>query len=463
MRRVMLSLLLLLVTSSPALAVFCARDVVPAATLLVPYVVVQMQGDVPNRTGTTTMLHVTNTGSQAMLVQLVVWNALGEPAVTITAALSGYDMWTVDFADLLEGRWSRFETSRAATAPPNVNELYRVPFEWGPDGRSAELLQGAVRAPYMSPWPRGLATPGKTSELPGGACGMPYGDAAGQAVSAVLLDKLQEPLLAREHRGCGEMAVVRHSNDWLSGLTANPLFFYASVHAVQSCSTLTPADAAFPAQVADDRNVLLGEVEYLSPGAGTLELTPAVHLESANSPAEVATVGPFEARFGVEDRREPLPTGFAFQYNNSWYGGASSALMLWKPFGELAADGRVADCGTYMYYAWDEDEHVITRGCSDCMGPSDIDPNIFPFTTQLVPLTNANFDLPAEAGWVLLLLPPSYAGFTQDPTPGDPGREARYQGAAAVRTSVVLSGRNVPAWTEAAVTGNGQCPAGGGR
>ena len=71
--------------------------------------------------------------------------------------------------------------------------------------------------------------------------------------------------------------------------------------------TLTPADDAFP-QVADDRNVLLGEVEYLNPGAGTLELTSAVHLESAGSPAEVAAVGPFEARFGVEDRREPLPT-----------------------------------------------------------------------------------------------------------------------------------------------------------
>ena len=45
MRRVMLSSLLLLLTSSPALAVFCARDVVPAATLLVPYVEVDMTGE----------------------------------------------------------------------------------------------------------------------------------------------------------------------------------------------------------------------------------------------------------------------------------------------------------------------------------------------------------------------------------------------------------------------------------
>ena len=137
---------------------------------------------------------------------------------------------------------------------------------------------------------------------------------------------------------------TRHSNDWLYGLTTNPLFFYATVHVVRSCSTLTPADAAFSTQVADDRNVLLGEVEYLNPTAGTLELTPAVHLENASTPSEVAAVGPFEARFGVEDRREPLPTGFAFHYNGTRWdpdpSETSSALMLWKPFGELAADGR---------------------------------------------------------------------------------------------------------------------------
>ena len=92
-----------------------------------------------------------------------------------------------------------------------------------------------------------------------------------------------------------------------------------------------------------------------------------------------------------------------------------------------------------------------------------IDPNLFPFTTQLVPLTNDNFDVPATAGWLLLLLPPSYAGFIQDPTPGDTTDHARYQGVAAVRTTVELAGRDVSAWTEAAVAGNAQCPAGGGR
>ena len=426
MRRVMPSLFLLLVTSSPALAVFCARDVVPAATLLVPYVEVDMTGNsnnpVPDRNGITTILRVTNTAAEAALVELVIWTAVGEPVVTLHAALSGYDMWTVDFADLLSGTWSRFDTSLSTAARPNVElgELKRTPFESGPDGRSVQW----VRAPYTQPWPRGLASPGKTSELPGEQCLIPYGDAVGYQYAPLFVQKLQEPLYAREHLGCGQKVVTRHSNDWMAWLTANPLFFYATVHVVRSCGHLWPTDAGYAEQVALDRDVLLGEVEVLHPSGGTLELLPAVHLETALSAAQVATVGPFEAQGGHEDRREPLATAFAFPYENL-ASVTGSSLMLWKPFYELDDKGLtwdedVRDCGAYMYYAWDQDEHVIARGCNcpfsgcEC---GDSDPNEFPFVTQLVPLTNANLDLPSASGWMLLVLPPSYVGFTQDPTP----------------------------------------------
>ncbi len=476
MRRWAIPLVLSLV-AAPALAVFCARDVVPAATLLVPYVEVTMNGALPDRDGRTTILRVTNTAPEATLVQLVMWNAIGEPAVVIHAALSGYDMWTVDFADVLEGRWSRFDTSRSATAYPNTEtaDLKRTPFEWGPDGRSSEPPTGPVPAPYTAPWSRGLAAPQATSELDGGGCGMPYGDTTGLMYAPLLVERLQDPLFARSHDGCPGApwggVVVRHTNDWLAWLTANPLFFYATVHVVRACSSLTPADAGHAGLVAADRDVLLGEVEYLDPSAGTLELGPAVHLEAAFSQAQLAAVGPFEARTGLEDRREPLGTAFAFPYVNDL--SATSQLVVWKPFWELDAFGPlvdpyedVMDCGAYMYYAWDEDEHVVTRGVicgvSPCCG-ADPDPNEMPFVTQRVPLTSANVDLPAKAGWMMLILPPSYAGFTQDPTPGPNGAYPRYQAAVAVRTVVWTGGNAGASWAEAAVVGNAQCQAGGAR
>ena len=113
------------------------------------------------------------------------------------------------------------------------------------------------------------------------------------------------------------------------------------------------------------------------------------------------------------DRREPLPTAFAVRYANETTATARfprhSALMLWKTSTELPGPDEVGDCGSYMYYAWDEDEHVVTHGLScPFMCPTVLDPNLFPFRTQLVPLDADNFDLPANAGWMLVIFPPSY-------------------------------------------------------
>ncbi|MGV8042248.1 MAG: hypothetical protein AB2L07_20080 [Thermoanaerobaculaceae bacterium] len=96
----------------------CALDVAPAATLLVPYVAVEMSGDVPDPIGATTVLRVTNTAAEAAFIQLTVWSADGVPTLSLTEVLSGYDMWTVNFRDVLSGHWSRFDTSRATMAPP---------------------------------------------------------------------------------------------------------------------------------------------------------------------------------------------------------------------------------------------------------------------------------------------------------------------------------------------------------
>lgn len=465
MRRWVVVVLLSLV-AAPALAVFCARDVVPAATLLVPYVEVKMAGDVPDRDGMTTIVRVTNTAAEATLVQLVVWNAIGEPVAVIHAALSGYDMWTVDFADVLEGRWSRFDTSRSPAAFPNTETVHlkRTPFEWGPDGRSG--FNPPVRAPYTSRWSTGLPDPGTTSELDGAECGMPYGDTTGQAYAPLIVEKLKDPLFSRSHLGCGGYPANRKGGDWLSNLMENPLFFYATIHVVRGCSALTPADAGHAALVASDRNVLLGTVTYLDPAAGTLERAPVTHIEAASTASQEVVVGPFEARTGIEDRLEPLGTAFAFNYVNTL--SAASHLVVWKPFWEFGPlgfpknpYGNVLDCGAYMYYAWDEDEHVITYGFYYCGHP--FDSNETPFVTQRVPITQDNLDLPSVAGWMMLILPPSYAGFTQDPTPGANEAYPRYQAAVAVRTVVQVGGTTGASWAEAAVVGHAQCQTGGAR
>ena len=444
---------------------FCTHDVAPAATLLVPYVAVEMEGNVPDPSGAATIIRVTNTAPVATLVQLTVWSTDGQAIIGLTQVLSGYDMWTVNLRDVLSGNWAAFDTSRAASAPPNVdasgNMLIRKTWEWGPDGRSFF----AVQAPFMVPYPTGLASPQKTSLTPGGGCSLPYGNTTGAHYAPLIVAALQAPLRARSHAGCDAFPVIRHEDSWLGSVAADPLVFYATVDVVSACSAASGADPAYVTGVLADHNVLTGDVLYLDGRHGTFGAMLAVAIE-AGGPEATGVPGFYQVASGVEDRREALPTAFAVRYDQPVYGGSgyqrSSSLMLWKTSNELSGLDKVEDCGNYMYYAWDDDEHVVTRTMACpvewCGGFEDGDPNLFPYRTQLVPLDVANFDLPGPSGWLLLLLPPSYAGFREDPTPGV--APAGIQGVAAVRREISLPGGIGSAWEPAAVMGNAHCEGG---
>lgn len=413
-----------------AYANFCARDVVPASTLLVPYAVVSMNGSVPDPSGATTLLSVTNTSYEATIIHITVWNAISDAILDFDEVLSGYDVWVINFRDLLSGNWSAFDTSRSSTAFPNSETatLKRTPFEWGPDGRSA---YGGVPAPYTSPWSRALPVPQSTNGLPGTNCNMPFGNTVGAQYAPLVVEGLQDPLFARGHLGCGTQVVQRHTNDWLSSLTANPLFFYVTVDNFKVCDLIFPEDVGYFGRQGryNYENVLIGEIYWLDASKNFSEATPAVHIESdLDSELSTATTEFYlEKAADPATYLEPLATAFGFKYYNG--GGVTSSVIVWKNFWEFSIPlndpyDDVNDCGAYLYYAWDEDEHVITRGVtcpvSPCQG-ADIDPNEFPFETQLVPITSANFDLPAAAGWMLLVFPPSYDSnfwaVNGDPTP----------------------------------------------
>lgn len=417
-----------------AYANFCARDVVPASTLLVPYAAVSMIGNTPDPSGATTILSVTNTSHEATIIHIVIWNAVSKGIVDFDEVLSGYDVWLINFRDLLSGNWSAFDTSRSPTAFPNIETslLKRTPFEWGPDGRSA---YGAVPAPFTTPWSRALPVPQPTNATPATLCSMPFTNAVGAAYAPLIVAGLQDPIFSRSHLGCGTQVANRKPGDWLSTLTNNPLFFYVTVDNVKVCNLNFPDDPGyFGAQgIYNYENVLIGEIYWLDASKNYSEATPAVHIESDLASRLGLTGGTTEFYLGSNLIRsaptylEPLATAFGFKYYNG--GGVTSSVLVWKNYWEFSRPldnplGNVNDCGAYLYYAWDDDEHVITRGVtcpiSPCQG-ADIDPNEFPFETQMVPITTTNFDLPGTSGWMLLVFPPSYDQYfwqtNGDPTP----------------------------------------------
>ena len=90
----------LLVTPS-ASALRCDTDVVPAATLLVPYFEVSLE----RPESLTTLFSVTNVDSEPVLVNVVLWTDLAIPTLSFEVYLAGFDVQTFNLKDvLIDGR-----------------------------------------------------------------------------------------------------------------------------------------------------------------------------------------------------------------------------------------------------------------------------------------------------------------------------------------------------------------------
>ncbi len=410
---------LALFAGSAAYANYCARDVVPASTLLVPYAVQDMTGQyTASGTDYTTILTVTNVSKDAQIIHITVWNAVSDACLDFNEVLSGYDVWQIFFRDMINGNFGLFDTSRSSTAAPNTGN--RAPFEWGPDGRTAYTGASALTTPDTT------GTVGTSTN-----CFMPYGNGLNLTSN---IDCLRAPLFTRSHAGCGNLRVrADFNNDWLANIgtpssATNPIWYYVTVDVVKDCNFDFPNTLNFFTSATGYKraNVLIGDIVYLSAAANFSEAISAVHIESdidgGNFPGgdNVHFYDPKANPAGSNAFIEPLATAFAFNYYDMPQLNISTRVLLWKNYQDFfSTNDKVDDCGYYMYYNWDQDEHTNSRAgscrVSPC-NPNDIDPNEFPFESQSVPLTRANFDLVAQQGWMLLIFPPSYPAGYIDPT-----------------------------------------------
>ena len=417
MKKVIILSLALALVGGVAYANFCARDNVPAATLLVPYIVVDMTAaGQPDASGYTTFLSVTNVSATAQIIHISVFSALSEAAIDFNEIVSGYDVWEMNFRDLLNGDFRPSDTD--FTALPAVSPYILDPFEWGPDGRG----QGGTYSELATPQNRNLAA--IATACPSGSVKPPYGNRSD--LSSTIITLVRGSLAAYAHDGCGTIGNLRPGfTRFGEALPASPLFFYATVEVSATCSRFFPNSNDYWGSDFTTLTVLTGQVLYFNGTKNLSEAVPAVAIEANRNVLRSSTMVPFYAAGGsvlpaTQTYREPLGTAFAFRYGNDPLIGLSSNAILWKNAHEVnlaATTIKISDCGNYVYYAWDMDERSLSTSTFPISGlpSSGRDPNQFPFETQKVPLTNAYFDLPGAYGWMLIVLPPSYGPFT-DPT-----------------------------------------------
>jgi hypothetical protein len=442
MKKALVVFAALALAAGVANANFCARDVVPSATLLFPYVVVSADANgVPDPNGYTTITDIINTSREATIVHYTVWDITSEAVVDFDEVLSGYDVHRVNWRDFLNGRFDLFDTDNwqipcnpatsGSIRPGDPNPCpagYTFdPFEFGPDGRSQA---GGLGVPQNRDAISDL-------QLRNGV--PPYGNKANLA--EVIRGNVSGAMLLNwTHDGCGGTGNLRADKNWFRITGANPYQFYVTVDVVSAADLLFPSDDGYwsgSGAVATNRNVLLGNIVWLNAAANYSESQPAVHVEASTDTTNggPAVFGFYEDLVNVETNREPLATALAFQYYNSPADGVTSNVILWKNQSELysAIVGGVrryfiSDCGAYLYYAWDMDERSLTRQTEPISGlPSGgRDPNQFPYETQRVPLNNNYFDLPGPYGWMLVVFPPSYNPGFSDPTTNPSWLGAQY-------------------------------------
>jgi len=392
MKKVIILSLALALVGGVAYANFCARDAVPAATLLFPYVTVDMTAaGAPDPSGQTTLTGIVNVSRAAVIVHFTAWDALSNPRIDFDEVLSGYDALQINWRDFLDGRFDLFDT--ALTAFTATSPYTLDPFEWGPDGRSQSNIGGQ------------LTTAVQRNTITTCATVPPYGNRSD--LSATIIALLNEVLIAYPHEGCGTASLRADKTAWAPA-GPNPLFFYVTADVVNSCNLQFPNEVTYwTTPIANTNNVLIGDVIYLKASTNYSEMFPAVHIEALAGYAGTAFYG---EKTATQVNREPLATAFAFRYGNDPLAGITSNVILWKNFHEILVTDEVSDCGSYVYYAWDMDERSLSTTTQPISGlpTGGLSPNQFPLETQKVPVSTAYFDLPASFGWMLIVLPPSY-------------------------------------------------------
>lgn len=419
-----------LVGAGVAYANFCAKDYVPAATLLVPYVVVDADanGD-PDPAGYTTLLTVTNVSRTRQIIHVTVWSAASVAVIDFSEILSGYDVWSINFRDLLNVQFNLFDTfttnagfhtgaTSAAVDPygPTRNRTNSGNPDW-PALLGAQDIGRTDGAP-MNSWVGNPACPPHAPKLVGYE----------SAYKSIIRDGITDPLhvwnqFGSVALGCLSGVVPTDNGSWLKSLGPHPYFFYVTVDVVSNCTDLFPSQEGYwTGEYPTANNVLIGQIFYLNFNSNFSESVPAVSIE-ADFDWPNANVGFYEALF-ANDFHEPLGSAYAVNYFTQ--GGLSTELIVWKGKGRLTqwtnaalgADPHFNDfldttanvngCRGYTYYAWDEDEHFksLTPGGGTISPPPGTpgEPNIFPFETQKVPVTLANFNALLNAnGWMLIV------------------------------------------------------------
>lgn len=352
--------LVLGIAASPARAALGTPDVVPAATLLVPY----FEVDPNNPNAENTVFTVTNTQPEAALVNVTLWTDLGVPTRTFNAYLTGYDRAAFDLRLLLV----HGVLEATASAGQDQQNVISPRGPLSQDINFASCNGHLPAAPLPAPELVALrhAHSGKSTSLFGSLC-----------------------------------AARDHADGKARG--------YVTIDSVVACNQMTPRDAGYAGQL-NDRNQLTGDFTLLDRAGRRSMTAPALHVEAAPGIDPYESGDPtFYGRFNgysAADHREPLPTSWQAPFlqatsaegPHSVFGKGTSEFLVWRdpdvavdPFACAATLPSVFPLTLRAITAFDEEEN-----------PTGLTGTAFGLATQRVAADAEALGLVPTAGFLML-------------------------------------------------------------
>jgi hypothetical protein len=368
--------------TSTAYANLCSSDVVPAATLLFPFVAYDYDG---GATGQNTLFAITNVSSAAQIVHITVWTDYSIAILDFNIVLTGYDVQTIKISDILGNGMLPYEGTGANIW--EINNEGESPEDLGPFSSNNQLYDGDLDVWFAAV---GLDDPESTSVLlcdPAVYDASPNNYGAELPIDTITLGNfrnfLEASMLADKwYANCNIVAgppldstetVLGDGSDvipegdydsnvptpwWLVDTFEHPAWMYITADIVGACNKDLPDnDAARYFGTSGEgigfTNVLMGDVVWVDPAevqgdTQFSEADNAVHIEAGFNgttpffPPSVLDDESFPTTFYsryhvgagalVQDYREPLGTAWGLRYivNPNSALAANTWVRAWK-------------------------------------------------------------------------------------------------------------------------------------
>ncbi len=372
-----LALLGLLALGGQAIAEIGTVDDVPAATLLLPYFVVDLND--PNNL--TTLFSINNASAAPAIAHVTLWTDLSVPTLDFNVYLTGYDVATFNLRDLFT-TGTVPQTSHSNQAISNVGDFSLTTNPISGVGPGSVSCNGQLPLPALPPTLLShiqAAHTGQASPVVfGGLCsGVDYGDNIARG--------------------------------------------YITVDSVNFCTLDFPGDTGYfiagGQGAANNLNQLWGDYFYVDAANNFAQGETLVHIEASN--ALGAGNYTFYRRYsGGADQREGLGSTFAVRYVDGGAFSGGTNLAVWRdskrtigPFSCALQAPNPYPLSQNQIVIFDEEENPEVPATSPFSPPL---PGLslipFPWETQSTQVNGPDFPVSNAFGWLYLNLNSTVAG-----------------------------------------------------